>query len=304
MPHDHAHHHHHHHVDPAAGDARVALAFVLNLGLSLAEMAGGLLSGSVALIADGAHNLSDAASLGLAWWARRIARRPCDGRMTFGYGRAEAVSALVNYVALIVVSLSLMGEGLWRLFSPPEVAGLPVMALAGLALAVNLATVALTWAMAKASMNIRAAFIHNVSDAATSVVVIVTGGLIWAFGWHLADPIATILVSGWILWQTQAELRPVIRLLMLGTPEGLAAETVLGRIGAVEGVEEVHHLHLWMIDEHEASVEAHLVLRDPGVAQRVRSMLEDEFGIDHATFALETPEHRCRGAAAIGHAAE
>ncbi len=300
MPHDHAHHH------AEASDRNLAAAVAVNLTLGLAQIAGGLIAGSVALIADAVHNLSDAVTLVLAYVARRIARRPVDAAMTFGYGRAEVVAALINYSALIVVAGWLAVEGASRLLNPPEVQGVIVVALAALALGVNLATAALTWREAKHSMNIRAAYLHNVADAASSVAVIAAGGLILLFGWRWVDPLATLGIAAWMLWQALHEIGPAIRILMLGAPPGIAADEVLARIAAVEGVNGVHHLHLWQIDEHDTSLEAHLVVAGDGVAvsARVRAMLDESFGIHHATLAVETAGAACEKRQAIGCAAE
>jgi cobalt-zinc-cadmium efflux system protein len=302
MPHDHAHHH----IDHAGGDRRIVLALGVNVLLSLAQVVGGLFAGSVALIADAVHNLSDAAALALAFLARRIGRRPADASMTFGYRRAEVVAALINYTALILLSLWLAGEALTRLVNPPAVEGWTVVILAGLALGVNTVTALLTFRMAKDSVNIRAAFLHNLGDAATSLVVMLAGALILLYGWRLVDPLATLAISAWMLWMSFKEIGPVIRILMLGAPPELAAAEVLERIEAVPGVEGAHHLHLWQIDEHETSCEAHLVISgDPaGVSADVRRMLARDYHIHHATFAVETAEACCVGAQAIGHAAE
>lgn len=300
MPHD---HHHHHHVDPEAGDGRVALAVAVNLLLTVAQIVGGVLSGSVALIADAIHNLSDALTLVIAFAARRIARRPADATMTFGYGRAEVVAALVNYTSLILISIWLAGEAVLRLFHPPQVAGGIVIVLAGIALVVDLATAALTYAMSKNSMNIRAAFLHNLADAGTSVAVIVSGGLILLYDWRLADPLVTLAISGWILWHALREIGPVIRILMLGAPPDVGVEALIERIGGVAGVSGVHHLHLWQIDEHETSIEAHLVVDRPGAEAEVRQLLRRDFGIRHATFQIEAPDAQCADPHLIGHAA-
>ncbi len=300
MPHD---HHHHHHVDPEAGDGRVALAVAVNLLLTVAQIVGGVLSGSVALIADAIHNLSDALTLVIAFSARRIARRPADATMTFGYGRAEVVAALVNYTSLILISIWLAGEAVLRLFHPPQVAGGIVIVLAGIALVVDLATAGLTYAMSKNSMNIRAAFLHNLADAGTSVAVIVSGGLILLYDWRLADPLVTLAISGWILWHALREIGPVIRILMLGAPPDVGVEALIERIGGVAGVSGVHHLHLWQIDEHETSIEAHLVVDRPGAEAEVRQLLRRDFGIRHATFQIEAPDAQCADPHLIGHAA-
>lgn len=295
MPHD----HHHHHIDSEAGDRQVAWAVAVNMALTLVQILGGLLSGSVALIADAVHNFSDAVSLVIAYGARRIARRPRDARMTFGYGRAEAVAALVNYTTLIVIGLYLVYEAILRLFEPPGVEGWIVVIVAGVALGVDLVTALLTFRLSRESMNIRAAFLHNLADAASSVAVIVAGSLILLYDWRLVDPLATLGISGFILWSAFREIGPVIRLLMLGAPPALDLNVIRDRLLAVEGVESLHHLHLWQIDEQKASLEVHLVISEGAapdfadVNARVKELLAEEFGIRHATLELETAASGC-----------
>ncbi|MDA5093563.1 cation diffusion facilitator family transporter [Aliiroseovarius sp. KMU-50] len=313
MPHDHSHAHgqshgHHHHIDPEAGDMRVGLAVAVNVLLTVAQIVGGLLSGSVALIADAIHNLSDAASLAIAFFARKIARRPTDAQMTFGYKRVELVAALINLTTLIVIGLYLAYEGIMRFFEPPEVAGWLVIIVAGVALVVDAITALLTWRMAKDSANIRAAFLHNVADALGSVAVIIVGILIVAFDWHLADPIATLGIAGYIIWMGLAELKGVARILMLGAPPGLDAEEVVSAMEEVQGVENIHHVHLWQISEDVTSLEAHVVVTDEnwpdasGVKAAVKSTLHERFGIGHVTLDMEGADCPCEGAQRIGGA--
>ncbi|OYX43592.1 MAG: cation transporter [Rhodobacterales bacterium 32-67-9] len=296
---DHGHSHRHAHLPEGAGDRNVAVAVLVNVALTVAQVVGGLLSGSVALIADAVHNLSDAVALVIALAARRIARRPADARMSFGYGRAEIVAALVNYTVLIVISVWLGYEAVVRLLDPPEVAGGIVVVLAALALVIDLATALLTWRLAKESTNIRAAFLHNLADAGSSVAVIVGGALIWAFDWRLADPLITLLISGWILWHALSEIGPVIRILMLAAPPELEAAALRRAIAAEEGVADVHHLHLWQMDERRSSVEAHLVLEEgvdfTDAVRRVKARVVEEFGISHTTFETETRSSGCAG---------
>ena len=293
MPHDHSRHH----LDPGAGDRRVAAAIGVNVLLTVAQVIGGLLSGSLALIADAIHNLSDAISLIVAFAARRIGRRPADAAMTFGYGRAEVVAALVNYTTLTMIALYLVWEGVSRLLDPPEVEGWIVVILAGVALVVDAVTAALTYSMSKTSMNIRAAFLHNLADAFSSVAVIVAGTLILLYDWRLVDPIVTLGISAYILWHVGREILPVIRVLMLGSPPDLPREEVKRALEETEGVAAVHHVHLWEIDERRRSVEAHIVVEAmdgfPATAARIKAMLEERFGIGHSTLQPELPESGC-----------
>ncbi len=304
MPHDHAHHHH---VDPEMGDRRLALAVVVNLGLTVAQIVGGILSGSLALIADALHNLSDAASLVIAFAARRIARRPADAGMTFGYGRAEMVAALINYTTLILLAIYLAWEGILRLFAPEPVEGWTVVIIAVIALVIDAATALLTFTMSKTSANIRAAFLHNLADALGSVAVIVAGTLILLYDWRLADPLVTLLIAAYILWHAAVEIGPVIRTLMLAAPPGLEISKVHQALAAVPGVSSLHHLHLWQMQEHEAALEAHVVIEQgrwheaDTIKAALKELLDDRFHIHHSTLELECAAHACPEPRLIGH---
>ena len=299
---------HHHHVDPSAGDRRIAAAVGVNLLLTVAQIVGGILSGSLALIADAIHNLSDALALVIAFGARKIARRPADKAMTFGYARAEVVAALINYTTLIVIGVWLVYEGVSRLISPEGVDGWLVIWIAAIALVIDVITAALTYAMSKDSMNIRAAFLHNVSDALGSVGVIVAGVLILTFGWTWVDPVVTLAIAGYILWQSVTEIGPVIRLLMLGSPVESDADAIVADMRAVDGVQDVHHVHLWMIDEGRNAVDAHVVVtegdwdRADAVKDAVRLALKGH-DISHATLEIECSRHACHDRQLFGEKA-
>ncbi|WP_299561552.1 cation diffusion facilitator family transporter [uncultured Sulfitobacter sp.] len=285
--------HDHHHVDPEAGDARVAVAVGINMLLTVAQIIGGVVSGSLSLIADALHNFSDAVSLIIAFVARKIARRPADARMTFGYGRIEAVAALINYTTLVVIGLYLIYEGVARMFEPSAISGWIVVIVAGIALAVDLGTAALTYTMSKSSMNIRAAFLHNLADAMGSVAVIVAGTLVILYGWTWVDPAVTLLIAGYILYHALTEMPGVMRLLMLGSPPELDTSAVIDAIEDVAGVESVHHVHLWMMQEHSTALEAHVRLSSDADAEQTRrtikEVLANRFDVHHST--LETEEH-------------
>jgi len=168
----------------------MVLAIIVNVGLTFAQIVGGIFSGSLSLIADALHNFSDAASLAIAAYARRIARRPSNAAMTFGYVRAEVVAALINYTTLIVIGLYLVYEAVMRFITPEPVEGWIVVGVAVVALVIDLATAFLTYAMSKESMNIRAAFVHNVADALGSVGVIVAGWVLITIVAGIADAMA------------------------------------------------------------------------------------------------------------------
>jgi cobalt-zinc-cadmium efflux system protein len=292
MPHDH-HGHSHVHLDPQSGDRRVGVAIWANGLLTIAQIVGGLLAGSLALIADALHNFSDMAALIIAFAARKIARRPADERMTFGYGRIETVAALINYTTLIIVGLYLIYEGGMRLIEPPDVQGWTVVIIAAFALGVDALTAALTWSMQKGSQNIRALFLHNLSDALASVAVIVGGTLIILFDMRWVDPAVTIGIAGYILYLAVAEIGGPVRTLMLGSPLDIAGHDVVDLLRATSGVREVHHVHLWQMEENAPALDAHVVVEEvewnqlEAIKLELKEKLSDSFGIVHITLEFE-----------------
>jgi cobalt-zinc-cadmium efflux system protein len=295
---------HHHHVGAEAGDRRVGLAIAVNLGVTAVQVVGGILAGSLALIADALHNFSDAVALIIAFAARRIARRPPDAGMTVGYGRAEVVAALVNYTTLAVLGLWLVYEAVLRFFDPSPVAGWLVIAVAGVALAVDLVTAALTYAMSRSSVNIRAAFLHNLADALGSVAVIVAGTLILLFGWSIVDPLVTLMIAGYILWQVGREAPGVIRILMLASPPDADTEAVRRDIARIDGIAEVHNLRLWLVGEDRPALDAHLVIAPDrwseadAIKATARRRVSESHGILAATLEVECARHVCHDAQA------
>jgi len=298
---------HHHHVDPEAGDARVFWAVFVNLALTVAQIIGGLLSGSLALIADAIHNLSDAVSLIIAFAARKIARKPANATMTFGYGRAEIVAALVNYTTLILIGFYLIYEALVRFIYPQDIDGWMVVIIAGFALLVDAVTALLTFSLSKQSMNMRAAFLHNAADALGSIAVIIAGFAIILYDWRLIDPLVTLLIAGYILWLSVSEIGAVIHILMLGSPPNLDTHQLIRRLKSVDGVADLHHVHLWQMQEHENAIDAHLVIA-PGhwneadaLKSQVKDLLAKEFAISHSTLEIECSIHACDAPLIIGH---
>ncbi|WP_417524611.1 cation diffusion facilitator family transporter [Marinovum sp.] len=304
MPHD---HHGHAHLDPQSGDRRVAIAIWANAALTVAQILGGIFSGSLALIADALHNLSDMASLVIAFVARKIARRPADARMTFGYGRIEVVAALINYTTLILVGVYLIYEGGLRLIEPPAVAGWTVVILGAVALVIDALTAALTWSMQKDSVNIRALFLHNLSDALASVAVIIGGTLILLYDLRWVDPAITIGIALYILYLALTEIGGPIRTLMLGSPPEIDNAEVIATLRATDGVEDVHHVHLWQMQENEAALDCHVVLTPEGwtrveeIKAEIKARLAERFDIGHSSLEFEH-EARCpKDAELYGH---
>ncbi|CRL09529.1 cation efflux system protein [Phaeobacter italicus] len=303
MPHDHGHAH----IDSQSGDRRVSIAIWANGLLTVAQIVGGILSGSLALIADALHNFSDMASLVIAFFARKIARRPADKRMTFGYGRVEIVAALINYTTLILIGFYLIYEGGMRMIDPPEVQGWTVVILGGVALVVDTLTALLTYSMQKGSVNIRALFLHNLSDALASVAVIIGGSLILLYNMRWVDPAITIGIALYILYLAFTEIGGPIRTLMLGSPPDIDNETVVQAMRGVDGVADVHHVHLWQMQEHEAALDCHVVLTADGWGQiekikaAIKDRLKDDFSIGHSSLEFEHEDRAHENADLYGH---
>jgi cobalt-zinc-cadmium efflux system protein len=290
--------HNHHHGDPSEiSERRLWWAVFANFLLTFAQIIGGTVSGSLSLIADALHNFSDAASLLIALVAIRIGRKPPDQFKTFGYKRAETIAALINLTTLIIIGLYLCYESIMRFITPEPVTGWMVVIVAGIALVVDIFTALLTYSQSKTSMNIKAAFLHNLTDALASVGVIITGALILLYGWVWTDAAMTLIISGYVLWQGFTQIPKVIHLLMEGTPEGLNLKDVIAAMEAIDSVINVHHVHVWQINEHRNALEAHVVINKETdidlLKLRLKKILNDTFEIEHSTLEFENNNCHC-----------
>ena len=294
MQHNHSHDghaHHHHHSGHNATDAKLTLAVWINVGLTFVQIIGGIFAGSLALIADALHNFSDAAALLLAIVARRIARRKADDKRTYGYQRVETIAALINLTALVLIGFWLAVEAFIRFFDPQPVQGWPLIIVAGVALCVDVGTALLTWKEAKTSHNIRAAFLHNVADALSSVGVIIGGILILVYGWTILDPIITLAISIYVMAHAAQEFRGVIHLLLDGVPDGISPQDIAEQIQLLPNVMGCHHIHVRHLNEQQNALEAHVVISSWNEAETVKDsikkLLLDEYNIPHCTLEFE-----------------
>jgi cobalt-zinc-cadmium efflux system protein len=293
--------HDHSHFDAQFSDRRLIAAICLNLLLTVVEAVAGFAAGSLALLADALHNFNDCGSLVIALIARRVARLPSDHRRTFGYRRAEIVGALINLTILVVIGLYLLGEGLHRLFEPRPMDGWLVVIVAAVALAVDVGTAALLFAMSHGNLNLRAAYLHNLGDAISSVGVILAGAAVLLWGIYWVDPIVTVAIAGYIIWQSLAMMARSIHILMEGAPADIDSHALVAAMEAIEGVIEVHHLHIWELDEHHRALEAHVVVDNEHLArwaeikQQIKHELGERFQIHHSTLEFEAPgEEACQ----------
>jgi cobalt-zinc-cadmium efflux system protein len=292
MGHTHDHGHSHSAGHQGESDVHLIAAVCVNGALTVVQVIGGLASGSLSLLADALHNLSDAGALLIALFARRIGRRPADHAQTFGYRRAELVGAVINATTLNVVGLYLLYEAAYRLVNPMPVIGWTVIVVAGVALVVDLVTAALTYRLSKGSLNVRAAFVHNVTDALGSVAVMVAGVLVVRYDLYVADAVATLLIAVYALYHGVVITRDASRILTLGAPLDVHVPALAEALCHVEGVADVHHVHVWELDESQRSFEGHIVVERQDVQlaervkRRVREVLET-YGISHATLECE-----------------
>src|SRR4051794_9209094 len=283
--HDHAHEHH-------GSERRVFWAALLTAGFMLAEVAGGLLAGSLALVADAAHMLTDAVSLGLAWFAFRIARQPADWRRTYGFDRFQILAAFTNGVVLFLVAAWIVAEAVGRLVTPEPVLGGAMLAIAGLGLLVNAAVFAIPHGGDRENLNVRGAILHVLGDMLGSVAAILAAGIILAAGWTPADPILSVLVSLLVLraaWRIVAEAGHI---LLEGAPAGLDVRTIgPDLVENVPGVADIHHVHAWSLTQKKPLVTLHARLEEPHGSQAtltaIKARLRERFGIGHATVEME-----------------
>jgi cobalt-zinc-cadmium efflux system protein len=281
----------HHHGDATAGRRPLAAALALIVGLLVAEVAVGILAGSLALLADAGHMLTDAAALALALVAAAVAQRPPGGSWTFGFRRVEILAALANGITLALVGIWIVFASVRRLISPTDVHGGLVVALAGAGILVNLAAAALLAGPSRKSLNVRGAFLHVATDVAAFAGTAVAGALILITGWDRFDPLASLAVAVLIFWSSGVLLRESSRILLDVSPGEMPPEDVAEAMLAVPDVVEVHDLHVWTVGSGFPSLSAHVLVRPEGDCHEARrelaAMLAARFGLEHTTLQVE-----------------
>jgi cobalt-zinc-cadmium efflux system protein len=286
--HDHAHH------PPAADNQRrVFWAMLLTGGFMLAEVVGGIVAGSLALIADAGHMLTDAASLALAWAAFQVGRWPQDARRTYGYHRFQVLAAFVNGLTLVAIVGWIAIEALRRLFAPVEVLGGLMLAVALLGLLVNLAAFEILRRGDRDNLNVRGAALHVLGDLLGSAAAIVGALVILRTGWTPIDPLLSLLVALLILRSAWGLLRRSAHILLEGAPDWLdVAELRTAVIATLPAIRDIHHVHVWMLTTERPLITLHAEVA-PGADHEqalsaIQGVLHDRFGIGHATIQIET----------------
>ncbi|SHF68679.1 cobalt-zinc-cadmium efflux system protein [Modicisalibacter ilicicola DSM 19980] len=288
---DHAHAHEHAPAVTADSEKRVFWAMLLTAGFMLAEIVGGIVSGSLALLADAGHMFSDSASLAMALAAFRLSARSPDPRRTFGYRRFQVLAAFVNGLTLFAIALWIFYSAIERLMSPVEVMAGPMMIIAIIGLFVNIVAFVILHRGDSGNLNLRGAAMHVLGDLLGSVAAIAAALIIMFTGWNAADPILSVLAAGLILRAAWQILRRSSHTLLEGTPDGVEVAEIRTALESIEEVESLHDVHLWGLTPQDPLLSLHLVVRDgadhAGVLRQAYKLLRERFGITHATLQLE-----------------
>lgn len=269
-------------------------AALLNLIIALVEVVGGILSNSLSLLSDAVHNLSDGLAVLLAWVAKRVSGRKRNNIKTFGYKRIEILAALLNSSILIAICVFLIFEAIKRFLNPQEVDGIPMFVVAIIGLLANLASVVLLHRFRKSSLNTRAAYLHLIGDTLSSVAVIIGGILIIFFNISWIDPLITLLISIYIIKETWEVLLETVNILMQSSPEHIQITDIQKELEGIPDIFNVHHMHLWSLNENEIHFEAHIninhdmqVSRLEPLRVKIQQILNNKFGIKHVTLQFE-----------------
>jgi cobalt-zinc-cadmium efflux system protein len=272
---------------------RLALSLSITLGFVVLEAFAGWHANSLALLSDAGHNLTDVLALGLVWFALRLSLRPADTRRTFGYHRAGILAASINAVTLVVIAIFIFYEAYQRFVNPPQVQSTILILVGALAVVVNLVTALLIRRSGKDDLNIRSAFIHLMGDVFSTIGATIAGVIILFTGWNWLDPLVSVLIGGLILWAAWGVLRDATDILLESAPRDVDLDALVADMLQVEGVQEVHDLHVWSINQSMRTLSTHVVIEDMPVSAGVQvqtvlnRILAERYDIQHATLQLE-----------------
>ncbi|HAE87356.1 TPA: cation transporter [Candidatus Marinimicrobia bacterium] len=284
----HSHIHHH-----ASSQSKILIVFLLNAAITLAEFIGGLLSNSLALLSDAVHNLQDTLAIGISYGARALSRKPANTRFTFGYHRAEILSAFINMSILIVIAFFLVREA-WERFQNPEIPVLSIMLpVAFIGLFGNALSIFFLKMDKDHSLNIRSAFLHLFYDTLSSVAVILAALGAWLWEWTWIDPAVTLVIAIFMIISSVKVLKSSLRILLNGTPEDLHLDEIVQKLETIDDITNIHHVHIWNISEStrafccEAIIDDQLLSKTSPIREKMLSLLKD-YHIDHLTVQFET----------------
>ncbi len=283
---------HHDHGDLKGKN--LGIAILLNVGITIAQVIGGFISGSLALLSDAMHNFSDVLALIISWYASKLSGRKQTAKQTFGYKRAEILAALINAISLIVIAFFLFKEAIVRITEPQEIGAGIVMALGGLSILLNWLSMLLVKKGAKNNMNMRAAYLHLLSDMISSVAVVL-GGLamyLWEIPW--VDSVISIAIALYLVYSSWGLVKESVRILMQFAPLHINLDDIHEKIKELDGIENMHHVHVWQLDDKQTNFEAHISFEQDLklsevnlVLHKLEHILQDDFEINHVTLQPE-----------------
>jgi len=282
--------HHHHEVS----GKNLFITIVLNIIITLSQVIGGIMSGSLALLSDAMHNFSDVLSLVIAWGANRLAARPRSETKTFGYKRAEIIAALFNASVLMGIAFFLIIEAVHKLYHPEPIDSIWVIGLGALSILLNALSVLLVKEDAHDNMNVKAAYLHLLTDVMTSVAVVVGGVLMYYFGLFWIDPVVSALIAIYLIWASFGLVRESAAVLMQFAPDSIDLAEVEEAVCEHPAIANIHHVHIWRLDDHDIHLEGHLDLKEDKstseatrIVETLEKMLQERFDIGHTTLQCE-----------------
>ena len=285
---EHIHIHHHHHNEVTQKSVRLLiLSFAINMLLSVAEIIGGIISGSVSLIGDALHNTSDAFSILIAVIAFKIGNKKASAKYTYGFKRAEIIGGFVNLILLFISGCYLLAEGIERLINPQQIDGLLIIWISVLALIIDALTAKISHHDAHHNSNMKMVFIHNLADAFGSIGVIISGLCIMWFDLYRVDGIVALIIAFYMIFQSVVSFPQIVNILMNAAPDNIDIEQVKNSLLAIKNIKNVHHLHLWCISEHNVAIECHIESDNNDIIVEATQLLKDKFGITHCNFQVE-----------------
>ena len=294
MTNGHHHHHHHHHGSQDLKGRNLLISIVLNVVITISQIIGGIISGSLALLSDALHNLSDVLSLLISYIANVLTRKEASAGKTFGYKRAEIIAAFVNSATLIIVAVFLIKEAIERFFNPEVIGSGIVITLSILGILANGFSVLLLRPDSNRNMNLRSAYLHLLTDMMASVAVLIGGILMYYFNWYWIDPLLTILIALYLIFMGYDLLKDSTRVLMLFTPNTIEVRKIVKAICRLEQVKNVHHVHIWQLNEDEVHMEAHIdfvadirLSEFDKILDDIEDLVYHEFGINHVNIQPE-----------------
>ncbi len=282
--------HHHHHEVSGKG---LWYSILLNISITVAEVAGGIISGSMALLTDAAHNFSDVISLIISYAANRVAKHKASDKFTYGLKRSEILAAFINSSTLIIIAIIILVESAERIYNPKPIAADWVIYLALASIAVNGLSVLFIKKDVAGSMNIKSAYLHLFSDMLTSIAVLIGGLTMKFFHWYSIDAVFSIIIAFYLLYLSWNIFKSSLKILMQFTPQGIDIDQICDRMQQIEGIENMHHVHAWQLNEHDIIFEAHVDLSEDvritefeNILAQIKKVLEDS-GIHHCNIQPE-----------------